>query len=659
MYNSVRYTILSLALFITTISVSTAQLLDNSLFKITQNNKIGFIDIDGNIVIPPKFIQAGNFSNQLAEARIKGLYGYINKKGAFEIKPQFEFALPFNEERAVVYQDARPLVIDKKGKIIIDNPNFAHISNFENNLALITTSTGKKGFVDTKGDLVIDTVFSSVRNFEDGLAIVYGISPKNEETTSKIGVIDKNGKFIVPYGKYTDINSFNEGYAIAEKEEGENSKKIILNKKGKVVFEYIEKNHISMGDYVNSGVIKMSMYKHMKKENTGVSFTTEKKYIGYMDLNGNIFIDDIQHKYGEEYSENRTFVSKGSSYHKYYILNEKGERVTDEVFAKVANEGFKNGFAVVEKNARWGIIDREGKFVVEPIFNEINTEVEDALFLFTGGKKDGEFDFSFLKETYGIANTKGEIILKPILKEFDRRGFVNGLLLGSLDKEGKEMVYINKQGKIVWKSSQTEKIVNLNLEYFNIDYMNRGYFYANSNETEGIGGWGGSDNYSEKDVLIDIKSKKTNPTDSILVFIDTDRVIPIAGKYKGRYVFISNVSDKGITFDAQDSRLYAKMQAINKKGEWQDIEYLPSSWCGNSYHTMTLKSNHTWKFLTPIYEGNFKTQLRVALIIKNNHRDESKSIIQYSKPVYGSINLSQFWRKPSYSPQGLMDPYFD
>ena len=435
--------------------------------------------------------------------------------------------------------------------------------------------------------------------------------------------------------------------------------KFVLNKEGKVVLEYEERNKITMGDQVHSRAITMNMYEHWKKENTGISFTSDKSYVGYMNLKGEIFIDNANYRYGNDFSENRVFVSKGSSYHKYLLLNEKGKRVGVESFSKILGNGFKNGFAVVEKNARWGVIDKEGKFVAEPTFSEINSDVQDGLFLFAGGEKSGEYDLKFVQNRlYGIANTRGEIILKPILKEFDRRGFVNGLLMASLDKEGTQVVYINKQGKIVWQSSDTDKIIHLNLDYFNIDYMNRGYFYANSDKTEGLGGWGKSDNYA-KDIIPKEIADKASLKDSIVMWIDTENVVPLAKRYKGRYVFVSNVSDREIELDAQDSRLYAKMQALNQEGKWQDIEYLPSSWCGNSYHTITLKPNHTWKFLTPIYKGTFKTQLRLALIIKNNYRDENKSTILYSKPVNGSINLSQFWRKPDYFPRGLMDPYFD
>ncbi|AFM03257.1 hypothetical protein Fleli_0798 [Bernardetia litoralis DSM 6794] len=656
--------------FCGTTSISFAQLIDTPLFRITENSKVGFIDIDGNIIIPPKFIQAGNFSSQLAEARTEGLYGYINKKGEFEIKPQFEFATPFNEEYAIIYQNAKPLVIDKKGTIIVDNSNFVFISKFKNNLALITTHTGKKGFIDTKGSLVIDTVFSNVRNFENDMAIVYGLNNSyNQKSTSKeikeeVGIIDRKGNFIIPYGKYTEINYFNEGYAIAERTIYDSNNdyvitKFVLNQKAKVILKYEQKNKITMGNHVHSGIIKMNMYKYWIKEESGVTWSGDKSYTAYMDLKGHIFMNNKSaDEYGNDFLEDRVFIGEGFSKDRYKLFNKKGERLGNESFTTIQKEGFENGLAIVAQEKKWGILNKKGEFVLKPTFAGINN-IQDSLFLFTGGEEKGDFDLEFIQNrTYGIANLKGEIILKPILKEFDRRGFVNGLLLGSLDKEGKQLVYINQEGKTVWQSSNIPKTVTLGLEYFNIDYMNRGYFYANSEKTDGIGGWGSSDNYS-KEASDNIKIEKSNSKDSILISIDTEKVVPFAGRYKGRYVYISNISNREIEFNAQDSRLYAKMQALNKDGEWQDIEYLPSSWCGNSYHTMTLKPNHSWSFLTPIYKGDFKTQLRIALIVKENFRDESKSVILYSKPVLGSINLAQFWRKPNYSPGGIMDPYFD
>lgn len=54
-------------------------------FPIRENDKWGYMDKDGNVVINPQFDDAGPFSEGLAAVRIgnddSGQYGYIDKAG--------------------------------------------------------------------------------------------------------------------------------------------------------------------------------------------------------------------------------------------------------------------------------------------------------------------------------------------------------------------------------------------------------------------------------------------------------------------------------------------------------------------------------------------------------------------------------------------------
>jgi hypothetical protein len=117
-----------------------------------------------------------------------------------------------------------------------------------------------------------------------------------------------------------------------------------------------------------------------------------------------------------------------------------------------------------------------------------------------------------------------------------------------------------------------------------------------------------------------------------------------------------------------------KMQALNSNGEWMDIEYLPSSWCGNSYHSVELPQNHFWELAALRYEGSFKTRLRIDLTYvdptdtkglprrdKNFGLDwtyrERRELKVDSNEFQGYVNPGQFWRKEEYFPRGLMDPY--
>ncbi|HEY5745431.1 MAG TPA: hypothetical protein VIU12_05095 [Chryseolinea sp.] len=106
------------------------------------------------------------------------------------------------------------------------------------------------------------------------------------------------------------------------------------------------------------------------------------------------------------------------------------------------------------------------------------------------------------------------------------------------------------------------------------------------------------------------------------------------------------------------------MQALNTEGEWLDIEYLPSSWCGNSYHILKLNPGMCWTFTVPRYEGDFKTRLRMEVRYINPKRNPEKytrrakdELVLYSPEFEGSINPGQFWRQNTYIPSGIMDPY--
>ena len=80
--------------------------------RLLQDLKWGYVDRNGQIVIPMKFLDAGDFSENLAYVNVgadsKSLcrkldkFGYIDKTGAFVIEPAFAHAEPFHNGRARV-----------------------------------------------------------------------------------------------------------------------------------------------------------------------------------------------------------------------------------------------------------------------------------------------------------------------------------------------------------------------------------------------------------------------------------------------------------------------------------------------------------------------------------------------------------------------------
>jgi hypothetical protein len=183
-------------------------------------------------------------------------------------------------------------------------------------------------------------------------------------------------------------------------------------------------------------------------------------------------------------------------------------------------------------------------------------------------------------------------------------------------------------------------------KYLNIDYMLRGYIYASSAivDTSAPGGFGESDNEPQK-LDHSFKFKESG----FFLVVDTNAQTTFAKEYYGLKLYIVNRSDTVVNLDASDSRLDVIAEAfIDNK--WQPIEYLPSSWCGNSYHTVYLKSDQYWEFIIPQYKGKLKTTIRYKLSLANNK-------FLYSNKFSASINRKQLTDKQGHSPKGLMDPY--
>lgn len=92
---------------------------------------------------------------------------------------------------------------------------------------------------------------------------------------------------------------------------------------------------------------------------------------------------------------------------------------------------------------------------------------------------------------------------------------------------------------------------------------------------------------------------------------------------KGIALRLVNGTNRPLKLTAQDSRIDIIQEAKDADGAWRPITTLPGSFCGNSYHQVTLKAGRCWEFPVPLYEGEFETELRFRLgdVVSNVYRE--------------------------------------
>ena len=192
-----------------------------------------------------------------------------------------------------------------------------------------------------------------------------------------------------------------------------------------------------------------------------------------------------------------------------------------------------------------------------------------------------------------------------------------------------------------------------NLKPVNINFMNRGYFYAASpplEKTAGFGGWADDGNMFKT-----IQTAGRFRANALSVVVDTDEWDVFAEHFRGTVLYVANTRADTIFFSAQDSRIEMILEAKDGNGQWKPIEYLPHSWCGNSYHLVYLPSKAYWEFTIPRYEGRLKTKLRAVLYYKQELGGRDRRVT--SNEFEGAVNSGQFSIKLDYEPKDIMDPY--
>ncbi|MFN8361661.1 MAG: WG repeat-containing protein [Candidatus Kapaibacterium sp.] len=696
------------------------------LFQITENDKIGFIDSTGRVVIPPQFRSAGDFSEGLASVRLSGTYGYIDATGTFIIPPQFDYATPFSGGLAVVYRNGMPSYIHPNGEQAFEC-TFPAVGSFENGRALVRTASKKYGMIDTHGKLFIDTVYSEIRPFSEGRAVVVGINKQDE-----VGVIDTLGRILIPYGKYKTIEPFTNGFTVVEgvkHSEYSDPKNGIVKKLEIGVIDTLDNVVVPYGTYFRIEDLKGGYFRAINRYQDSLNrlraeviFLTTTGRPKAPDTTPNtckiILTKSVSHVQNSIASiENPpidgvlkkdgtiTFTNAPRNFTAEFLNNPSGTTHSSWQISAVdtlgnvvplrsvgfANQLFSKGAAVVTVDYRDGLIDTNGKFIFTPQFSSIDRSGmrgDNFFFSVRNREKKSEYDFDYLK---GIASLDGRIILKPCIQEYYRPDTTKPLLTCFINFN---IAYINHQGKIIWQDGVSNSVQSPGPSALNIDYQRSGYFRAlSANDERGHVG-PGFESYREAQSITEAAAFAPN---TLSINVHPEMPDTFTATTKGVTVFVANTTDTTIRFEAQDNRLPMIVQALSPTGEWRDIENLPSSWCGNSYHTISLLPKMFWKFISPEYEGNFKTKLRIKLTyidpndttktfleeLRSKDMDSAitsfiyskdtitvisaprttsetplrKEITIYSNEYPGSVNPAQFWRKERYYPTNIMDPY--
>ncbi len=148
--------------------------------RIQIDQSVGYLDTNGNTVIPLQFQEAKDFSEGLAAVKSNNKWGYIDLDGNWIVEAKFSTAENFSEGLAKVSIDGKSSFIDKTGKVVLE-PEFDAFGSFSEGLAPVGIGGELTeeyevshfwGLINKKGEVIIQPQFYSAPNFSEGFAAV-------------------------------------------------------------------------------------------------------------------------------------------------------------------------------------------------------------------------------------------------------------------------------------------------------------------------------------------------------------------------------------------------------------------------------------------------------------------------------------------------------
>lgn len=323
------------------------------VYPILVEGMYGLVDDRGQLVLPPELEDIRDFfAEKWAPAKKGGLWGFIDRAGQFVVPPSFldvgmyaenGLALAQNADpdypdpdRARIFSTSRWGYIDRSGKWRL-SPQFEQAEPFASNGLAAVRHGDRWGYIDSQGHWVITPRYFRARNFQKtGLAAA--------EEGGKWGLIDRRGNWVVAPRyqtlhhdeRFGDLSPFHDtngwGFLAAD-------------------------GRVAIG----------ARFQAVKafRQDRWTAAKLEGKW-GYIDRRGEFAIPP-------RFNDSSGFVADRAAVRiagKFGYIDRSGDLVIPAGYTD-AGAFSPDGRAQVKTDERWGVIDRQGKWMIAPRFESI------------------------------------------------------------------------------------------------------------------------------------------------------------------------------------------------------------------------------------------------------------------------------------------------
>jgi hypothetical protein len=332
-----------------------------------------------------------------------------------------------------IFQTGKYGYIDSSGVIVIP-PQFARAKAFSEGLAAVAIPNAeaivdkygqrlqplKWGFIDETGEIVIPPRFSEVGRFSEGLAWVEAFSQRSQSEfgLDEHGYIDRSGKIVIP----TTLSFLFEPHGVDDGQADFKDGLALIKQGGK--YGFIDKT---------GRRLPWPNLDEARAFSEGLAMVRIGDKYGFVDTAGRLALKP-QFDYATSFAEGLALVRVGDEWR---YINTSGETVLIPEYSQPSP--FSEGLALVTTERGRGYINTEGDLVIEIGALGPAGAFSDGMAMVGNGPKTGYIDKS------------GRMIVEPQFAWAEP--FSGGLARVHPTGSMTEYSYIDRTGKLVWQSS--------------------------------------------------------------------------------------------------------------------------------------------------------------------------------------------------------------
>lgn len=226
----------------------------NKIAKVYLNGKYNFINTEGKILSQQWLDNAWNFMNEFARVQLNGNWNFINTDGQLLSKEWFDDVWYFNDGFARVELNNKWNFINIEGQLL-SKQWFDVVNNFNEGFARIRINN-KWNFINIEGKLLSKQWFDDVGDFHEEFAIV--------KINNKFNFVNTDGQLLLSKQWFDSVGNFNDGFAVVKI----NNKYNFINTNGQLLSQQYFDNIFEFNNYFTS----VQLYSKLKPIDTNGNF---------------------------------------------------------------------------------------------------------------------------------------------------------------------------------------------------------------------------------------------------------------------------------------------------------------------------------------------------------------------------------------------------